>query len=192
MRTIVFATSNKHKIKEVNEMLQGLFRVVSLKDIGCNEEVPETSPTIRGNAVQKARYVNKNYQTDCFSEDTGLEIDALNGEPGVLTARYAGQDRNADANMELVLEKLTECADRTARFRTVIALILGGKEYIFEGIAEGHIAKEKKGQGGFGYDPIFIPQTYKHSFAEMNAEEKNDISHRGKAIKQLKTFLLSY
>ena len=189
MDTIVFATANPHKVKEVNEMLQGSFHIVSLKDIGCEEDVPETSPTIEGNALQKARYVKAHYQTDCFAEDTGLEIDALNGEPGVITARYAGPKRDPIANMDLALKKLGTRKDRSARFRTVIALILNGKEYTFEGIAEGRIAERRTGSGGFGYDPIFIPEGHQRSFAEMNSEEKNAISHRGKAITLLIEFL---
>ncbi len=186
---IVFATGNAHKVAEVNQLLNGQFEVVSLKDIGCTEDVPETSPTIEGNALQKARYVFEKYGNDCFSEDTGLEIEALNGEPGVLSARYAGENKNADANMNLVLKKLERKTNRRARFKTVIALILGGKEYTFEGIAPGSIRQERSGEGGFGYDPIFEPEGYSITFAEMNAQEKNAISHRGKAVRQLISFL---
>jgi XTP/dITP diphosphohydrolase len=190
MTQLVFATGNPHKVKEVNEMLvDGAFKIISLNDIGCYEDIPETSPTIEANALQKARYVFEKYGHDCFSEDTGLEIMALNGEPGVLTARYAGDERNNDANMQLVLKKLSGQPDRSARFKTVIALILQGKEYLFEGIADGHIRQEKSGDGGFGYDPIFQPVGYDITFAEMDATEKNKISHRGKAVRKLVEFL---
>ncbi|MEZ4953688.1 MAG: non-canonical purine NTP diphosphatase [Saprospiraceae bacterium] len=190
MTQLVFATGNPHKVKEVNEMLiDGSFKIISLNDIGCYEDIPETSPTIEANALQKARYVFEKYGHDCFSEDTGLEIMALNGEPGVLTARYAGDERDNDANMRLVLKKLSEKPDRSARFKTVIALILQGKEYLFEGIADGHIRQEKSGDGGFGYDPIFQPVGYDITFAEMDATEKNKISHRGKAVRKLVEFL---
>ena len=186
---IVFATGNPHKVKEVGIMLGNQFEVISLKDIGCHEDIPETSPTIEGNALQKARYVHEKYGYDCFSEDTGLEITSLNGEPGVYSARYAGEERSAKANMQLVLEKLQDKTDRSARFKTVIALIIEGKEYTFEGIANGHIRTEKSGNGGFGYDPIFEPAGYGVTFAEMSATEKNAISHRGKAVEQLVHFL---
>lgn len=189
MKSIVFATSNKNKVREVKEVLNPSFDIIGLADIGCEEEVPETSATIQGNALQKARYVHQNYGVNCFAEDSGLEIEALNGEPGVITARYAGPQRDAQDNMDLVLQKLADLAHRDARFITVIALILDGKEYLFEGIAAGQIAHKKTGSGGFGYDPIFIPEGYSVSFAEMTAEEKNSISHRGKAVAQLKSFL---
>ncbi|MEO1257296.1 MAG: non-canonical purine NTP diphosphatase [Bacteroidota bacterium] len=186
---IVFATGNPHKVSEVNIMLDGQFEVVSLKDIGCHEDIPETSPTIEGNALQKARYVYQNYGHDCFSEDTGLEIVALNGEPGVYSARYAGEERSAEANMQLVLEKMKDQPDRSARFKTVIALIIGGTEYTFEGVANGFIRKKKSGEGGFGYDPIFEPEGHSVTFAEMSPREKNAISHRGKAVEKLVRFL---
>ena len=154
---IVFATSNPNKVKEVNQMLDDQFNIVSLKDIGCSEEVPETSPTIEGNALQKARYIYDKYGKDCFSEDTGLEIHALNNEPGVYTARYAGPARDANANMRLAIDNLKDKADRSARFKTVIALIIDGKEHTFEGICNGQIRHEMSGSEGFGYDPIFEP-----------------------------------
>ena len=190
MQTIVFATSNKYKVSEVNQLLDGHFEIKSLSDIGCHEEIPETSPTIPGNALQKARYVYERYHVNCFSEDTGLEIDALNGEPGVYSARYAGPERSAEANMALVLKKLDGQENRSARFRTVVALIIDGKEYLFEGIAEGTILNAKKGVQGFGYDPVFQPTGYEKSFAQMDATEKNKISHRGKAIRKLIEFLM--
>ncbi len=170
-------------------MLNGQFEVVSLKEIGCTEDVPETSPTIEGNALQKARYVHEKFGVDCFSEDTGLEIDALNGEPGVLSARYAGEGRDAEANMVLVLAKLFGESNRAARFKTVIALILNGVEHTFEGIARGRIRHEKSGNDGFGYDPIFEPEGFDITFAEMGASQKNAISHRGKSVGSLIAFL---
>lgn len=189
MKPLVFATSNPNKIREVNEMLLGGIDIVGLEDIGCYEDVPETSPTIEGNALQKARYVFEKYGANCFSEDTGLEVDALNGEPGVYTARYAGEQRNSDDNMAKVIANLAGKTNRGAQFKTVIALIIDGKEYTFEGIARGIISREKMGTEGFGYDPIFIPEGYETSFAQMNAAEKNKISHRGKAIRKLVAFL---
>ena len=189
--SIVFATSNANKVREVSALLDGNIEIVSLEDIGCTEEIPETQPTIEGNALQKARYVRDNYKIDCFAEDTGLEIMALNGEPGVYSARYAGEDKDSEANMTKVLTKLEGKSDRTAQFKTVVALTLNEKEYTFEGICKGHIATAKSGHQGFGYDPIFIPEGYDVSFAEMSAEDKNRISHRGKAIDKLKDFLNS-
>lgn len=190
MNPIVIATNNPHKIKEIHEILNGAFEVKGLKEIGCTEELPETTGTIPGNAVQKAQYVFDHYGVDCFAEDTGLEIDALNGAPGVDTAHYAGPERNALANMDLVLRQLSGREDRSARFRTVIALILGGNLYTFEGVAEGRIAKTRSGQDGFGYDPIFMPNGYEQTFAELSSDIKNTISHRGRAMEKLKAFLI--
>lgn len=187
--SIVFATANPNKVREVLELLDDGIDIVSLKDIGCEEDIPETQPTIEGNALQKARYVKDNYKIDCFAEDTGLEINALNGEPGVYSARYAGKAKDSEANMAKALSKLEGKTDRTAQFKTVVALTLNDKEFTFEGICKGHIATSKSGTGGFGYDPIFIPEGYDISFAEMSAAEKNKISHRGKAIHKLKIFL---
>ncbi|HFA50588.1 MAG TPA: non-canonical purine NTP diphosphatase [Bacteroidetes bacterium] len=189
MKKLIFATGNPYKVKEVHKMLGGEFEVASLKDIGCEEDIPETSPTIEGNALQKARYVYEKYGLDCFSEDTGLEVKSLNGEPGVRSARYNGEVKDSEGNLQLVLEKLKGQADRSARFKTVIALILDGKEHTFEGIAEGQIRHEKSGTGGFGYDPIFQPDGFPVTFAEMSDAEKNAISHRGKAVSQLVDFL---
>ncbi len=189
MNPIVIATNNPHKIKEIHEILNGAFEVKGLKDIGCTEELPETTGTIPGNAVQKAQYVFDHYGVDCFAEDTGLEIDALNGAPGVDTAHYAGPERDALANMDLVLRQLSGREDRSARFRTVIALFLGGKLHTFEGVAEGRIAKTRSGQDGFGYDPIFMPNGYEQTFAELSSDIKNAISHRGRAMEKLKAFL---
>lgn len=189
MQSIVFATSNQHKVSEVNQLLEGHFEIKSLSDIGITEEIPETSPTIAGNALQKARYVYEKYSVNCFAEDTGLEVEALNGEPGVYSARYAGPERNSQANMALVLNKLDGQENRSARFLTVVALIIDGEEFLFEGIAEGSMLTEKKGDKGFGYDPIFQPAGYEKSFAQMDATAKNEISHRGKAIRKLIEFL---
>jgi XTP/dITP diphosphohydrolase len=192
MRSVVFATANPHKVREVNELLGDRFEIRSLEDIGCTEDIPETQDTVKGNALQKARYLKQHYGYDCFAEDTGLEIDALDGAPGVYTARYAGPQRDPEDNMRKVLEELADTSMRSARFRTVIALILEGKEYLFEGIAEGTIADAPSGTKGFGYDPIFIPEGYDQTFAEMDADEKNAISHRGKAVYQLADFLKNH
>lgn len=189
-RPVVFATGNEHKVKEVNAALKGAFEAISLRSIGCEEELPENSPTLEGNALEKARYVHQHYQVDCFSEDTGLEVEALDGAPGVYSARYAGPARDAEANMALLLDRLHGIENRRARFRTVIALILDGQEYTFEGVVNGSIAHEKKGAQGFGYDPIFMPDGFSRTFAQMSAEEKNAISHRGRAMGKLKAFLL--
>lgn len=186
---IVFATNNPHKIKEVNEVLGNAFKIKSLQEIGCQEELPETQPTLEGNALQKARHVLDHYGADCFSEDTGLEIEALNGEPGVITARYAGADRDPHANMNLVLQKLAGEVNRNAQFRTVIALLINGEEHLFEGVVKGQIAYKKCGTGGFGYDPIFIPDGYDKTFAELPSEIKNGISHRARATRKLIDFL---
>ncbi len=188
---IVFATGNPNKIREVNDLLAGLLEVQGLADIGCPLDLPETSPTIPENALQKARYVYENFGVNCFSEDTGLEIEALGGEPGVLSARYAGEGREAEANMQLVMQKMAGVENRKARFYTVIALILDGQEHLFEGIAEGTIRHEKSGTDGFGYDPIFQPDGFGATFAELTKAEKNAISHRGKAVRKLIDFLTS-
>lgn len=187
---IVFATGNAHKIKEIKAILGADYDLVGLEEIGCHEDIPETQPTIQGNALQKARYVIEHYDVqNCFAEDTGFEVAAINNEPGVYSARYAGADKNADNNIKLVLKKLQNQENRSARFRTVVALILEGKEYTFEGIINGSVKIEKSGTGGFGYDPIFVPGGETRSFAEMSSEEKNKISHRAKAVQQLKAFL---
>ncbi len=190
MIELVFATGNSYKIKEVYEILGDSFQIKGLKDIGCTEEIPETQGTIQGNAIQKAQYVFDHYGgLNCFSEDTGLEVYAINNEPGVDTAYYAGPQRDANDNMNLLLQKLADKDDRKARFRTVIALILNGNLHTFEGIVEGEISLEKKGNGGFGYDPIFIPEGYEQSFGELPSSVKNEISHRGRAVAKLVDFL---
>ncbi|SEG28288.1 non-canonical purine NTP diphosphatase [Algoriphagus boritolerans] len=188
---ICFATNNVKKIEEVKAALGADFEIVSLQDIGCHEELPETGDTLEYNAFQKARYVKSNYGVDCFADDTGLEVDALDGAPGVYSGRFAGEPRSDERNVELLLEKMKEKTDRNANFRTVIALILDGKEYAFEGIASGEILTEKVGLGGFGYDPIFRPSGYNRTFAQLTLAEKNEISHRGKAVKALISFLNS-
>lgn len=186
---LVFASSNKNKIFEIQSMLPETIKILSLEDIGCFEEIPETADTIEGNAVLKANYVNSKYGYDCFADDTGLEVVALNGEPGVLSARYAGEQRNSDDNMNKLLEALSDQINRKAQFKTVIALNIKGKQTLFTGIAEGQITSEKTGNGGFGYDPIFQPLGYTETFAELSLEIKNEISHRGKATQELINFL---
>ena len=186
---IVFASNNQNKIIEIQSMLPESIQIVSLESIGCLEEIPETSETIEGNAILKANYVTQNYGFDCFADDTGLEVEVLNGEPGVFSARYAGEQRNADDNMNKLLDELANKTNRTAQFKTVIALNLNGKQYLFEGIALGEIIKEKIGFGGFGYDPIFKPTNYDETFAQLSLDVKNVISHRGKATKTLLEFL---
>lgn len=182
---IIFATSNPNKIKEISAMLPKTIVIKGLKDIGCTEDIPETQPTIEGNAIQKAQYVYDKYGVNCFAEDTGLEIKALNGEPGVYSARYAGPQRSAEDNMAKAMKELQDKADRSARFKTVIALLIDGEITTFEGIINGQIIKEKRGTGGFGYDPIFMPDGYDQTFGELNAEVKNKISHRALATQKL-------
>ena len=186
---IVFASNNKNKIQEIQSMLPDTIQIVSLESIGCFEEIPETADTIEGNAILKANYITQKYGFDCFADDTGLEVEALNGEPGVYSARYAGEQRNAYDNMNKLLEELLDKTNRNAQFKTVIALNFEGKQYLFEGIASGEITLEKKGTGGFGYDPIFKPTNYDETFAELSLAVKNEISHRGKATKALLDFL---
>ncbi|MEM0578144.1 non-canonical purine NTP diphosphatase [Flavobacterium polysaccharolyticum] len=186
---IVFATNNENKIKEIQSMLPETITIVSLESIGCFEEIPETAATIEGNAIMKANYITENYGYDCFADDTGLEIEALNNEPGVYSARYAGEQRSAEDNMNKVLHLLYNETNRNAQFKTVICLNLKGKQYLFTGIAKGSITSEKKGEGGFGYDPIFQPENYKETFAELSLETKNKISHRGVATQSLLVFL---
>jgi len=186
---LVFATNNQHKLQELQAILGDEFRLLSLKDIGCNEDIPEEQPTLEGNASQKSHYIFNKFGYNCFADDTGLEIDALNGEPGVYSARYAGEEKSAEANMEKVLHKMAKINRRKARFRTVISLIINGKEDLFEGVVNGEILFSKKGGSGFGYDPIFQPDGFEKSFAEMGMDEKNKISHRGRAVQKLVNFL---
>ena len=186
---LVFATNNLNKLSEIRAMVPSHFKILSLNDINCKQDLPETHPTLQGNALQKAQYVFENYGFNCFADDTGLEIDALGGEPGVYSARYAGSDCNAEKNIKKVLKKLKGNYDREANFRTVIALILDGKNTFFEGHCRGSITNTKSGIEGFGYDPIFIPNGFEKTFAEMTKHEKGTISHRGKAVKKLVEFL---
>ena len=186
---LVFASNNKNKIFELQSMLPENITIRSLESIGCFEDIPETSDTIAGNAIQKANYVTEKYGYECFADDTGLEIDALNGAPGVYSARYAGEKRNADDNMNKVLENLSDSNNRKAQFKTVIALNIDGKQFLFTGIAPGEITLEKIGNQGFGYDPIFRPLQYQETFAQLSLDIKNKISHRGKATQQLIDFL---
>lgn len=191
MSKLVFATANKNKVSEIQKIMGTQYDFLSLEDINCMEDIPETQATIVGNALQKARYVYENYGMNCFAEDTGLQIHALNGAPGVYSARYAGPARDANDNMNKALKELEGKENRAAQFKTVIALILDGKEYTFEGVVEGEILKERQGTGGFGYDPIFKPTESDRTFAQMSSEEKAKISHRGRATEKLRTFLLS-
>ena len=187
MKKIVFATNNQHKLDEIRQILGSTFEVLSLNDIGCHEEIPEDHDTLQENALQKAKYIADHYEVDCFADDTGLEVEALNGEPGVHSARYAeGTDHDSEANMDKLLRKLGNNNNRRARFRTVIALIIRNQEEkLFEGIVEEHIAYEKKGTEGFGYDPIFVPDGYDESFAQLGLDIKNGISHRARAVAKL-------
>ena len=186
---LVFASNNKNKIFELQSMLPENITIRSLESIGCFEDIPETSNTIEGNAILKANYVTEKFGYDCFADDTGLEIDALNGAPGIYSARYAGEQRNADNNMNKVLENLSDSNNRKAQFKTVIALNIDGKQFLFTGIAPGEITLEKIGNQGFGYDPIFKPLQYQETFAQLSLDIKNKISHRGKATQKLIDFL---
>ncbi len=187
---LVFATNNAHKLEEVQQMVGDKFVLKSLADIGCDDDIPETGVTFQENAKQKTDYLFQKYSIDCFGDDSGLEIEALNGEPGVYSARYSGS-RDMEKNIDLVLEKLQGQEDRKARFKTVISLFLQGEQYFFEGTVEGRIIAGRTGTAGFGYDPIFIPDGYDQTFAEMSLEEKNKISHRSKAVSKLVEFLNS-
>lgn len=191
IKQIIFATNNAHKLSEVQAVLGDRFRLVTLAECGIAEEIPEDAPTLEGNALQKARYVHERTGVDCFADDTGLEVDALDGAPGVHSARYATDGHDFAANNRLLLRNLAGAADRSAHFRTVIALILDGREYLFEGRVDGRIAESEAGCGGFGYDPLFVPEGFDKTFAEMGADEKNAISHRGRAVRRLVEFLQS-
>ena len=189
---LVFATNNQHKLDEIRQILDGQIHILSLADIGCHVDIPETADTLQGNALQKARYVASHYNMDCFADDTGLEVAALDGAPGVHSARYAGgQGHDSQANMDLLLHNMEKKSDRKARFRTVIALIIKGEEHLFEGIVNGKILTERHGTDGFGYDPVFQPDGFDCTFAEMTASQKNAISHRGRATQKLVQFLTS-
>ena len=186
MKKIVFATNNSHKLDELRKLTEGKIEILSLNDIGCHDDIPETADTLEGNAVIKARWVKEHYGYDCFADDTGLEVEALDGAPGVFSARYAGgEGHDSLANMKLLLSNMKKKENRNARFRTVIALIEGDDEKLFEGIVKGVITHEPAGTSGFGYDPVFRPEGYDLTFAEMSADEKNRISHRGRAVAKL-------
>ena len=189
---LCFATNNKHKIEEVAFAIKNKIAILSLSDIGCFEELPETRDTLEGNSLQKAEYVFTNFSIPCFADDTGLEVPALNNAPGVYSARYAGSQRNSDDNIELLLKNLNGTANRQAQFRTIITLIGLDKIYTFEGVVKGTIANERKGAGGFGYDPVFIPEGHARSFGEMSLEEKNQMSHRAIAVQKLISFLTAF
>lgn len=188
---IVFATNNKHKLEEIKAILAGKTEVLSLTDIGCDVDIPETGTTLEENAVIKAKFIAENYRYDCFADDTGLEVDALGGEPGIYSARYAGEGHDSEANMAKLLQNLKDKDCRKARFRTVIALIRNGQTMFFEGTVDGNITDEKRGTEGFGYDPIFMPEGYDKTFAELGEDIKNTISHRAKAVKKLTEYLLN-
>ena len=186
---LVFASNNKNKIQEIQALVPNIIQIVSLEEIGCIEDIPETADTIEGNAILKANYVTEKYGFDCFADDTGLEVDALNGAPGVYSARYAGEQKDANDNMNKLLSELKDKKNRKANFKTVIALNLNGKQNLFTGIINGKIIEEKIGTNGFGYDPIFVADGYEKTFAELTMEEKSTISHRGIAVKELILFL---
>ena len=186
---LVFATNNKHKLQEVRDIIGSGVEVLSLNDIDCHDDIPETADTLQGNALIKARYIYEKYGIDCFADDTGLEVEALGGEPGVYSARYAGEECDSEANMHKLLHNLTGKKNRIAQFRTVIALIIDGKEMLFNGIVKGTITEEKCGTSGFGYDPVFIPEGFSESFAQMGNVVKNSISHRYRATQELSNYL---
>ncbi len=186
---LVFASNNKNKIKEIQQLVPSNITILSLEDIGCDVDIPETADTIEGNAILKADYITKNYGYPCFADDSGIEVDALNGAPGVYSARYAGEEKDDNKNIDKLLFELSEKTNRKANFKTVIALNLNGSQHLFTGIINGEIITERKGNNGFGYDPIFVADGYETTFAEMTIEEKATISHRGKAVKQLISFL---
>lgn len=189
MKDLVFATNNRHKLKEVSSMVESIFDIKDLKTIGCFDHIPETHNTVKGNALEKAEYIYSKYKVNCFADDTGLEVKCLNGEPGVYSARYAGPDCNSSNNIKKLLEKMEGCKDRKARFITVVALIYDGKKYFFEGIVNGEITEEERGENGFGYDSVFRPDGYEATYAEMISDSKNKISHRYIAVKKLVEFL---
>ena len=189
---IIFATNNENKLKEIRHILGDSFTLLSLRDLNIDEDIPENEPTLEGNAIYKARYIHKSTGMNVFADDTGLEVDALNGQPGVWSARFAGENKDSNANIEKILSLLAIEENRKARFRTVIALIFNSKEFFFEGIVAGNIIREKRGNEGFGYDPVFIPENKNLTFAEMDLDEKNTISHRARAFEKLRKFLSHY
>lgn len=191
MKKLVFATNNAHKLEEIRAILGDKVEILSLNDIDCHADIPETADTLQGNAALKAQYIYENYGLDCFADDTGLEVEALNGAPGIYSARYAGgEGHDSEANMKKLLSEMQDKDNRKARFRTVICLIEDGKEHFFEGIVNGSIIRERKGGAGFGYDPVFMPDGYSETFAEMGNDEKNKISHRARAVQKLCEYLL--
>jgi XTP/dITP diphosphohydrolase len=192
MKKIVFATNNKHKLKEIRKITAGISEILSLSDINCEEEIEETGITLEENALIKARYIKEKYGYDCFADDTGLEVEALGGAPGVYSARYAGEACNPLENMLKLLQVMEGITNRNARFRTVIALLMNNETYFFEGVVDGQIIEEQKGSAGFGYDPIFVPEGYNQTFAELGIDIKNQISHRAKATRQFAQFLTSH
>lgn len=189
---LIFATNNKHKVEELKSLLNGQFSIITLKEAGIDKDIPEPHDTLEANAGEKSKTIYNITGRDCFGEDTGLEVDALNGAPGVKSARYAGEENSFEKNVAKLLLNLQGITDRKARFRTVISLILDGKEYLFEGICNGRILESAQGAGGFGYDPVFVPENAHQSFAEMGLVEKNRYSHRARAVQQLTAFLLTY
>ncbi len=191
MNKIVFATNNQHKLQEVKAILGNSFEIIGLKELGCFDDIPETAETLEGNALLKAEYIYKKFGIDCFADDTGLEIDVLNGAPGVYSARFAGEECDAQKNMQKVLDLMKNTDNRNACFRTVAALVLNGEKYFFEGKILGKMGKEARGNTGFGYDPIFIPDGYDKTFAELGEDEKNKISHRALAVRKLAEFLFA-
>lgn len=188
-RKLVFVTNNAHKLEEISSILGGKMELLSLKDIQCTADIPETADTLEGNAIQKAEYIHRHYGLDCFADDTGLEVEALDGAPGVYSARYAGEGHDSEANMQKLLLNLEGKDNRKAQFRTAICLIMDNEQHLFEGICRGEIIKEKRGGAGFGYDPIFVPEGYTETFAELGNDIKNTISHRAKAVQMLCEFL---
>lgn len=190
-KKLVFATNNAHKLEEISNILGEKIELLSLKDIQCSADISETADTLEGNAAQKAEYIYRNYGLDCFADDTGLEVEALDGAPGVFSARYAGEGHDSEANMQKLLQNLQGITHRKAQFRTAICLIMDGKSHLFEGICKGEIIEEKRGGAGFGYDPIFVPEGYEQTFAELGNDVKNRISHRAKAVELLCDFISS-
>lgn len=191
MKKLVFATNNAHKLEEIRAILGDKVEILSLNDIDCHADIPETADTLQGNASLKAQYIYENYGLDCFADDTGLEVEALNGAPGIYSARYAGgEGHDSEANMKKLLSEMQDKENRKARFRTVICLIEGGEEHFFEGIVNGCIIRERKGGAGFGYDPVFMPDGYSETFAEMGNDKKNKISHRARAVQKLCEYLM--
>ena len=186
---LVFATNNRHKLDEVRAIVGDRVEVLSMNDIGCHDDIPETADTLQGNALIKARYIHEKFGVDCFADDTGLEVEALDGAPGVYSARYAGEECDSEANMKKLLQNLTGKSNRNAQFRTVIALIIKGEEKLFNGIVKGTITEEKRGDSGFGYDPVFVPEGFSESFAQMSGDMKNSISHRYRATRELSNYL---